>query len=115
LKRYCTPSFRTKPTADGHNHPRRKARNPMTDHRSPWLDEDLDAFRELARSFCAKELTPHQQRWRAQHHVDRSLWKSAASVGLLCLSVPEEYGGGGGTFAHEAVLLEEQARTGDSA
>jgi acyl-CoA dehydrogenase len=81
-----------------------------------WVDdEDLTAFRELARSFCEKELTPHQERWAEAKQVDRELWTKAGEVGLLCLSIPEEYGGGGGTFAHEAVLLQEQARSGDDA
>jgi acyl-CoA dehydrogenase len=80
-----------------------------------WLDEDLTAFRELARSFCEKELTPHAERWAEAKQVDRELWNKAGSVGLLCLSIPEEYGGGGGTFAHEAVLLQEQARAMDDA
>ncbi len=83
-------------------------------HRSSWLNEDLDAFRDLARTFCQKELAPHQDRWIEQRHMDRELWHKAGEVGLLCLSIPEEYGGGGGTFAHEAVLLEEQVRAGDS-
>ncbi|RSM72801.1 acyl-CoA dehydrogenase [Kibdelosporangium aridum] len=80
-----------------------------------WLDEDLSAFRELARSFCEKELAPHQERWAQEKQVDRELWNKAGDVGLLCLSIPEEHGGGGGTFAHEAVLLQEQARVGDDA
>jgi acyl-CoA dehydrogenase len=81
---------------------------------SKW-SADLQDFRELARDFCQRELVPHQQRWAEQKHVDRDLWTKAGEVGLLCVSVPEEYGGGGGTFAHEAVLYEEQARAGDSA
>lgn len=81
--------------------------------RSSWMNEDLEAFQELARSFCEKELVPNQERWMAQHHVDRELWRRAGDVGLLCLSIPEEYGGGGGTFAHEIVLMEEQVRVGD--
>jgi len=87
---------------------------PLT-QRSSWLDADLDSFRELAHSFCQKELAPHHERWSAAKQVDRELWRKAGEVGLLCLSIPEEYGGGGGTFAHEAVLLEEQARAGDDA
>lgn len=83
--------------------------------RSPWMSEDLDQLRELARAFCVNELKPHQERWRQQHHVDRPLWNKAADAGLLCLSIPEQYGGGGGNYAHEAVLLEEQGRVGDTA
>ncbi|MGH3518931.1 MAG: acyl-CoA dehydrogenase family protein [Haloechinothrix sp.] len=81
---------------------------------SSWSDSDLEDFRELARTFCQKELVPNQERWANQKQVDRDLWTKAGEIGLLGLSVPEEYGGGGGTFAHEAVLLEEQARSGDS-
>ncbi len=87
----------------------------MTPYRSPWMNDELDALRDLARQFCTKELTPNLDRWREQHHVDRQLWTAAGSVGLLGLSIPEVYGGGGGTFAHEAVLLEEQVRAGDNA
>ncbi|MGH3432809.1 MAG: acyl-CoA dehydrogenase family protein [Thermocrispum sp.] len=81
---------------------------------SAW-SADLQDFRDLARDFCRKELMPNQERWAKDKQVDRELWNKAGEIGLLCLSVPEEYGGGGGTFAHEAVLYEEQARSGDSA
>jgi acyl-CoA dehydrogenase len=87
---------------------------PLT-QRSSWLDPDLDSFRELAHSFCQKELAPNHERWSEAKQVDRELWRKAGDVGLLCLSIPEEHGGGGGTFAHEAILLEEQARAGDDA
>ncbi|MEU6644795.1 acyl-CoA dehydrogenase family protein [Saccharomonospora sp. NPDC046836] len=88
---------------------------PLPSRRSSWLDEDLEQFRDLARTFCHKELTPHQERWIANKRIDREVWTKAGEVGLLALSIPEEYGGGGGTFAHEAVLYEEQARSGDGA
>src|SRR5687767_8615235 len=87
----------------------------MAERRSRWMDSDLDQLRQLARTFMDKEVAPHQERFAEQKQVDRDLWRRAGEVGLLCLSIPEEYGGGGGTFAHEAVLLEEQARCGDSA
>ncbi|MGN2640081.1 acyl-CoA dehydrogenase family protein [Nocardia takedensis] len=87
----------------------------MTAHRSPWMNDDLDALRDLARAFYDKEVAPNIDRYLQQHHVDRDLWTKAGELGLLCLSIPEEYGGGGGTFAHEAVLIEEQARVVDTA
>ncbi len=82
--------------------------------RSPWMDQDLEDLRDLARTFCEKEIKPNIESFIANKQVDRDLWRKAGEVGLLCLSVPEEYGGGGGTFAHEAVVIEEQARVGDS-
>lgn len=88
---------------------------PLQIPRSSWMTEELDDVRDLARTFCRNELVPHQQRWARQKHVDREVWTKAGEVGLLALSIPEAYGGGGGTFAHEAVLYEEQARAGDSA
>ncbi|MFC3960847.1 acyl-CoA dehydrogenase family protein [Nocardia jiangsuensis] len=87
----------------------------MAAYRSVWMDDDLDALRSLARAFYDKEVTPNIDKYLAQHHVDRDLWTKAGELGLLCLSIPEEYGGGGGTFAHEAVMIEEQARAVDTA
>ena len=84
-------------------------------YRSPWMTKDLDEVRTLARTFFAKEAEPNHDRWAEQRCVDRQFWNKAGSVGLLCISIPEEYGGGGGTFAHEAVVIEEQARIADDA
>nr|WP_085999620.1 acyl-CoA dehydrogenase family protein [Nocardia thailandica] len=75
------------------------------------MNEDLDALAELARRFFEKECAPNEDRWRRQHHVDREVWKAAGELGLLGLSLPEEYGGGGGDFRHEAVVAIEQVRT----
>ncbi|HEY8638307.1 MAG TPA: acyl-CoA dehydrogenase family protein, partial [Solirubrobacteraceae bacterium] len=75
--------------------------------RPAWSDDDIEAFRELARTFFEKECAPHEERWCEQQHVDREVWRKAGDLGLLCPSIPTEYGGGGGTFAHEAVLAEE--------
>ncbi|HSI26965.1 MAG TPA: acyl-CoA dehydrogenase family protein [Aeromicrobium sp.] len=78
------------------------------------MNQELDDLRDLARTFCEKEIKPHIERFIENKQVDRELWNRAGELGLLCLSVPEEYGGGGGSFAHEAVLIEEQAYAGDS-
>jgi alkylation response protein AidB-like acyl-CoA dehydrogenase len=79
--------------------------------RPVWSDDDVEAFRELAHSFLAKECAPNEERWGEQQHIDREVWNKAGELGLLCPSIRTEYGGGGGTFALEAVLVEEQART----
>lgn len=87
----------------------------LDDYRSPWLDEELQDLQQLARTFLAKEAVPHQARWAEQQMVDRDFWRAAGRAGLLCISIPEEYGGGGGTFAHEAVIAAEQARIAEDA
>lgn len=76
---------------------------------SPWMNPDLTLFRDNVRRFIATEITPHEDRWNERQYIDRELWLKAGSLGLLCADVPEEYGGIGGTFAHEAVILEEQS------
>ena len=83
--------------------------NPNLAHGSYESDE-LKIFRESARKFFEAECKPHLQRWDDQGHVDRELWLKAGKQGLLCASIPEEYGGGGGNFAYEKVLIEEQGR-----
>jgi acyl-CoA dehydrogenase len=82
----------------------------MGTHRSSWMDKDLDQVAELARNFFTKACAPNEERWAKQQHVDRDIWYRAGELGLLCASIPEEYGGGGGTFAHEAILAIEQVR-----
>lgn len=84
----------------------------MQGYESPWVNEDVRAYRRTVRQFVEKELAPLQERWRAQHHADGEAWASAGRAGLLLPDVPEQYGGGGGSFAHQAVVLEELARAG---
>jgi acyl-CoA dehydrogenase len=84
-------------------------------YRSPWRLQEHDDLAGLARTFFTKEVVGEQARFEAQGHPDPALYRRAGELGLLGLSVPEEYGGGGGGFLHEAVLLEEQAYAGDGA
>jgi len=76
--------------------------------RRSWEDEELVLVRDNARRFFERECVPHEMRWRAQHHAERELWNKAGAAGILCASIPEAYGGGGGHFLHEAVICEEQ-------
>lgn len=75
-----------------------------------WIDEDLVQFQDMARKFIEKEVVPHEMAWAKQNHVDREIWNRFGEVGLLCPSIPAEYGGGGGTFAHDAIMSIEMAR-----
>ncbi|WP_350270451.1 acyl-CoA dehydrogenase family protein [Brevibacterium sp. CBA3109] len=84
-------------------------------YRGSWETQETDDLRELVRNFMNKEIVPNQAKFVEDHQVDRELWNRAGDAGLLCISIPEEYGGGGGTFAHEAVILQEQGFVGDSA
>jgi acyl-CoA dehydrogenase len=80
--------------------------------RSPWMDDELRMFRRTARRFIQTEFVPCQARWRDQQRPDAEAWRAAGRIGLLLPSVPERYGGGGGTVAHEIVVCEELARAG---
>jgi acyl-CoA dehydrogenase len=73
-------------------------------------EADLEIFRATVRRFLSEEVTPNASEWRARGYIDRDLWRKAGAIGLLCASMPEEYGGGGGNFWHEAVIIEELAR-----
>ncbi len=84
----------------------------MKPYESPWMDDDLRMLREAVSRFVETEMLPHEARWRAQKHVDRSTWRQVGEAGFLLMDVPTEYGGGGGDFRHEAVLYEECNRRG---
>lgn len=79
---------------------------------SPWMTDELKMFRSTVRSFIQQELLPNQEKWSRQHRPDPEAWLAAGRAGILLADVPEAYGGGGGTFAHEAVVVEELARAG---
>jgi acyl-CoA dehydrogenase len=76
------------------------------------MNDDLRLFRKTVRQFIQDQFTPHVARWRAQHRPDLEAWKAAGDTGLLLSGMPEAYGCGGGTFAHDAVVTEELARAG---
>ncbi|MDK8347684.1 acyl-CoA dehydrogenase family protein [Brevibacterium sp. UMB1308A] len=84
-------------------------------YRGAWENKETDDLRSLTRNFLEKEAKPNLARWAEEHKIDREFWNKAGELGLLCVSIPEEYGGGGGTFAHEAVVLQEQGYIGDAA
>jgi acyl-CoA dehydrogenase len=72
-----------------------------------WREsEELNIFDKAVRDFFAREAPPEKvAKWRENGIVDREMWLKAGEAGLLCVAAPEEYGGSGGDFRHDAVIM----------
>lgn len=79
---------------------------------SLWIDDELAMLATQVARFMAREFVPLLPQWEARGSVDPAAWRKAAEAGLLCASMPEQYGGGGGNLAHEALILQEVSRAG---
>ena len=72
-----------------------------------------DAFRDMVRTFIAREITPYHEQWERDGMVSRELWLAAGKAGLLGIDVDEKYGGGGNTdYRYYLILGEELAVAG---
>ena len=78
------------------------------------FNEDHEAFRDTVRRFVEQEIAPHHARWEEDGVVPRELWLKAGAAGLLCCTVPEQYGGAGADYLFDVVVFEEMARSGFS-
>ncbi|MEO0412940.1 MAG: acyl-CoA dehydrogenase family protein [Pseudomonadota bacterium] len=81
----------------------------------PIYDTDHEMFRDSVRKFFDKELHPNTEKWEEQGKVDREFWTKSGDAGLLCPTVPEEFGGPGLDFRFNSVVAEELAYAGSSA
>jgi acyl-CoA dehydrogenase len=73
--------------------------------RPAWMTEELVLLEEQAGRFVQSEFSPHVEKWNEDGIYPREVWTQAGEAGLLCAMIPEDYGGGGGTFAHEATII----------
>lgn len=85
----------------------------LDSYRPSWMTEEHELLAATARRFTDEEIIPNDDRWRKQHRVDKETWRKAGELGLLCTDVPEEYGGIGGDFGHDAVIYRELARAAE--
>jgi acyl-CoA dehydrogenase len=79
-------------------------------HRHPWMDEDIESFREQVRRVTAAEFAPRVEEWRRQGYIPRDNWQRLAAIGALLPEIDECYGGSGASLAYQLVVLEELAR-----
>ena len=77
-----------------------------------FFSEEHEIFRNATRRFIENEIVPNHADWEKQGIVSKELWTAAGENGLLCCTVPEEYGGPGGDFLHSVVVNEELAKVG---
>ncbi|MFC6283508.1 MULTISPECIES: acyl-CoA dehydrogenase family protein [Polaromonas] len=76
------------------------------------FNEDHEAFRSMVRRFIENEIAPHHAAWESAGIVPRELWLKAGAAGMLCCTVPEQYGGAGADYLFDVVVFEEMARSG---
>lgn len=76
------------------------------------FSEEHEQFREQARRFFEREVVPHYRQWEKAAVTPRQFWRKAGAAGMLCTTIPTDYGGGGGDFLHACVVTEEMARAG---
>src|SRR5690606_26443477 len=73
-----------------------------------------ELIRDTARQFCDREIAPYHDAWEKAGVVPRSAWLKAGEIGLLCMGMPAEYGGGALDFRASVILIEELMRVGAS-
>ena len=77
-----------------------------------WAADEVTMLYDMASRFLSEEIAPHYDDYERQEIVERSAWEKAGAAGLLCASMPEEYGGAGGTYAHESAIAEAIGHVG---
>jgi acyl-CoA dehydrogenase len=77
---------------------------------SPWMTEAHRLLQHSAARFFTEQWLPRAAGWRDAGMMERDTWREAGAQGLLCAAMPEEFGGSGGDFGFEAVIVMEAAR-----
>ncbi|MDH5339526.1 MAG: acyl-CoA dehydrogenase family protein, partial [Rubrivivax sp.] len=77
---------------------------------SAWMQEEHRLLHDAVLRFMTERWVPRAAEFRAAGRMPPAAWREAGAQGLLCAGMPVEYGGGGGDFGHEAVILLAQSQ-----
>ena len=78
------------------------------------FNDEQNYFRETVTKFVSKEVLPHHSLWEKEGIVPKEIWLKAGDLGILCPNIPKEYGGIGGDFRFNVIVIEELAKIGAS-
>ncbi|WP_299124884.1 acyl-CoA dehydrogenase family protein [uncultured Tenacibaculum sp.] len=78
--------------------------------RKIYASEEHSMMRSMIQDFITNEVEPQLEQWEKDGMVSREIWQRAGELGLLCMDMPEEYGGAGLDFTFNALMIEEFAR-----
>ena len=76
------------------------------------FSEEHELFRSTVKRFVDTEIVPNHAQWEKDGQLSRDAWRKAGELGLLCASMPEEYGGVGADRLYSIILMEELANVG---
>jgi acyl-CoA dehydrogenase len=77
-----------------------------------WRSDEVAMLQDMATRWLMAEVAPHYEEYERNGIVPPGKWREAGAAGLLCASMPEEFGGAGGTFAHESAIIEALGHAG---
>jgi butyryl-CoA dehydrogenase/short/branched chain acyl-CoA dehydrogenase len=78
------------------------------------LSEDEQLFRDNIRKFAEESIGPLVREMDERGSMDHSLIEQFHQLGLMGVEIPEQYGGGGGTFFEAILAVEELSRVDPS-
>ena len=82
--------------------------------RQIYASEEHKMMQKMIQDFINNEIIDYIEAWEKNGMVSREIWERAGELGLLCIDMPEQYGGMGLDFSFSALFIEELAKAGIS-